>query len=70
MDEQRFCSVDFLDVGIGYTWLEVEHGVGIEAEGAQDTIDFGILGRIVSIYHSISTANKLHYLDELLLFCL
>lgn len=53
MDEQRFCSVDLLDVGIGYTWLEVEYGVGIETEGAQDTVDFSVLGRIVSIYHRI-----------------
>jgi len=37
MDEERFGAVDFLDVRLGDTGLEIKNGVGVEAEDAADS---------------------------------
>jgi hypothetical protein len=36
MDEQGLGAVDFLDVGFGDTWLEIEDGIGVETEDTAD----------------------------------
>jgi len=43
MDEQGFLAVHFYDVGGGETGLDVEDGVGVEAEGFEDAVYFGVL---------------------------
>lgn len=43
VDEEGFDAVAFLDVGLGNAWVEVEHGVRVEFEGFEDTVDFGVL---------------------------
>lgn len=37
MDEEGLGAVDFLDVGLGDTWLEAEDCVGVEAEDVADS---------------------------------
>jgi hypothetical protein len=44
MDEEGFHAVAFLDVIVGYTWLKVEDGIGIQTEGFEDAVDFCVLG--------------------------
>jgi hypothetical protein len=43
MDEEGFHAVAFFDVVIWDTGLEVEDGIGIQTEGFEDAIDFGVL---------------------------
>ena len=43
MDQERLFAVLDLDVRVGHAGLEIEHGVGIEAEGGEDTFDLGVL---------------------------
>lgn len=43
MDEEGFGAVAFLDVGFGASGLEVEDGVGVETEGFEDAVNFGVL---------------------------
>ena len=44
MDEEGFHAIAFLDVVVGYTGLQVEDGIGVETEGFEDAVDFGVLG--------------------------
>ena len=41
-EEGRFAVLDFY-VGVWDARLQVEDGVGVEAEGGQDAVDFGVL---------------------------
>ena len=43
MDKKRFYAVAFLDIGFRHAWLEVEDCIGIEFEGFEDAVDFGVL---------------------------
>lgn len=43
MDKERLGAVDFLDVRLWDTRLEIEYGVGIKLEDRQDAIDFCVL---------------------------
>ena len=42
MDEEGEGAVLGFDLGRGDPWLEVEDGVGVEAEGGEDAGDFGV----------------------------
>ena len=43
MNEEGLHAIAFLDVVVWDTGLQVENSVGIETEGFEDAIDFGVL---------------------------
>ena len=43
MDQEGLFAVADLDVGFGHAWLEAEDCIGVEPEGFEDTVYFGIL---------------------------
>ena len=49
MDEEGFFAVGFFDVFAGDAGLEVQDVVGVGTEGAEDAVDFGVLGDLISI---------------------
>lgn len=45
VDEEGLCAVAFLDVGFSAAGLEIEDGVSVEAEGFEDAVYLGVLGK-------------------------
>lgn len=46
MDEERLVAVGLFDVRFGDARGEIEEGIGIKLEDAENTIDFCILGAV------------------------
>lgn len=44
MDEEGFFVIEVFDVGFGGVGFQVEDGVGVQVEGFEDVVDFGVLG--------------------------
>lgn len=51
MDEEGFLAVGDFDLGLWDTGLKVEHCVGIEPKGFEDSINFGILEEIFNYWY-------------------
>jgi hypothetical protein len=49
VDEEGLLAVADLDVALGDARLQVEDGVGVEAEGLEDAVDLGILEDEMSV---------------------